>query len=203
VNDREADVSDDRTMTLERELAEERRAREALVQASIRLNSLLNLPELLQATMSTASDLLCAETSSLLLLNDEESELTFEVATGEPGEGVREMRIPANQGIAGWVVEHGEAVVVDDVASDSRFYSGVDQHSGFQTRSILAVPLSLRDRTIGVVEVCNKRYGARFTERDRELAYALAAQAAVAIENARLYKKLADAVVESRISYRL
>jgi phosphoserine phosphatase RsbU/P len=198
-----SDQDQDRVSTLERELDEERRARKALAEASVRLNSLLNLPELLQATMDTAAELLNAETSSLLLLDEERNELTFEVATGETGEEVRELRLPADQGIAGWVLRHAMPAVVDDVASDPRFYQGVDEQSGFQTRSILAVPLALRDRLIGVVEICNKREDARFTERDQELAIALAAQAAVAIENARLYKKLADAVVESRISYRL
>jgi GAF domain-containing protein len=68
---------------------------------------------------------------------------------------------------------------------------------------MLAVPLQLRDRTIGVIEVINKQGGAKFTDRDQEIAAALAAQAAVAIENSRLYKRLADAVVESRMSYKL
>jgi GAF domain-containing protein len=68
---------------------------------------------------------------------------------------------------------------------------------------MLAVPLSIRDRTIGVVEVINKQGDQRFSDRDRDIATALAAQAAVAIDNARLYQKLADALVESRMSYRL
>jgi sigma-B regulation protein RsbU (phosphoserine phosphatase) len=189
--------------TLDRELAAERRARQALVDASVRLNSLLNLPELLNAAMTTATELLDAETSSLMLLDDERNELAFEVATGEPGQEVKELRVPADQGIAGWVLKNDQPAVVDDVATDTRFYEQIDQASGYRTRSILAVPLKLRDRAIGVVEVINKRGGAKFTERDCDVLTALAAQAAVAIENARLYKKLADAVVESRLSYRL
>lgn len=189
--------------TLERELSEERRARQALVEASVRLNSLLNLPELLNAIMASASELLGAETSSLLLLDEETNELTFEVATGEAGAGVRELRVPADRGIAGWVLRNDEPAVVDDVATDARFYGEIDQSSGFSTRSMLAVPLKIRDKAIGVVEVINKQGDGRFTDRDRDLAVALAAQAAVAIDNARLYQKLADAVVESRMSYRL
>lgn len=198
-----SDGTSGQVAALQSELAGEQRARRALVEASVRLNSLLNLPDLLKATMSSAAELLNAETSSLLLLDEETNELVFEAAAGGPGEGVREMRVPAGQGIAGEVLQSGRTLVVDDAANDSRVYKGIDQATGFTTRSILAVPLSLRDRNIGVVEILNKKGTARFDERDQDLARALAAQAAVAIENARLYKKLADAVVESRMSYRL
>lgn len=191
------------TTALKQELEDERRARRALVEASVRLNSLLSLPELLAATMKTASDLMNAETSSILVLDETGKELTFAVATGKAGESVTEMRVPADQGIAGWVLKHGKAAVVNDARKDKRFYAQIDRGSGFSTRSILAVPLRIRDRAIGVVEVINKRGGGGFSARDEETAGALAAQAAVAIENARLYQKLADAVVASRMSYRL
>ena len=197
------ELATDRVAALERELAQERRARQVLVESSIRLNSLLNLPELLNAIIGAATELLEAETSSLLMLDEATNELTFEVATGEPGESVREMRVPADQGIAGWVLKHDEPVVVNDAATDPRFYEQIDQASGFTTRSLLAVPLKIRDTPIGVVEVINKRGEAGFTDRDRDLALALAAQAAVAIDNARLYQRLADALVASRMSYRL
>jgi GAF domain-containing protein len=78
----------------------------------------------------------------------------------------------------------------------------MDQAIQFETRNMVAVPLTVRDQTIGVVEVINKREGA-FTDKDLELAGALANQAAIAIDNARLYARLADAVVASRMSYRL
>jgi GAF domain-containing protein len=193
----------ERAAALQRELDQERRARRALVEASVRLNSLLSLPELLQAIMQIASEMMEAETSSILVLDEARQELVFAVATGAPGESLTELRVPANQGIAGWVLKNGRAAIVNDVKKDRRFYAQIDRGSGFSTRSILAVPLSNRDRALGVVEVINKKGGAGFTARDEETATALAAQAAVAIENARLYQKLADAVVESRMSYRL
>lgn len=192
----------ERIAALEQELAAERGARQALVETSVRLNSLLNLPELLDAIMESATGLLDAETSSLLLLDEEKDELIFTVATGG-SETLRETRIPATQGIAGWVLQHDEPVIVGDVSQDTRFYSSVDQASGFQTRSMLAVPLKIRDHKVGVVEVINKNGGSGFSERDQEIATAFAAQAAIAIDNARLYRQLADAVVESRLSYRL
>lgn len=193
----------DREAVLERELEAERGARRALVEASVSLNSLLSLPELLAAIMKTATGLMNAETSSLMLLDETTNELTFEVATGDPAAEVAQMRVPADQGVAGWVLKNKKAAVVNDVQKDERFYGHIDRASGFTTKSMLAVPLAIRGRVIGVVEMINKRDAGGFTERDAEIASAFAAQAAVAIENARLYQKLADAVVESRMSYRL
>ncbi len=192
-----------REATLELELEAERGARRALVDASVSLNSLLSLPELLAAIMRTATNLMDAETSSLMLLDEAANELTFEVATGDPAAEVAQMRVPADQGVAGWVLKNKKPALVNDVQKDERFYAQIDRASGYKTKSMLAVPLDIRGRIIGVVEMINKRDGAGFTERDQEIASAFAAQAAVAIENARLYLKLADALVESRRSYRL
>ena len=166
------------------------------------LNSTLNVDELLQLIMTSAAELLHAETSSLLLLDEDSGDLVIHVATGEPGEQVERRHVPAGQGIAGAVLESGEAAVVSDPKNDSRFYAVMDEATGFETHNILALPLKVRDESIGVVEVINKRDG-DFTEGDQALAGALANQAAIAIDNARLYARLADAVVTSRMSYRL
>ncbi|HEX9417179.1 MAG TPA: GAF domain-containing protein [Gaiellaceae bacterium] len=174
---------------------------ERLLEISSLLNSTLKLDELLGEIMSSATELTGAETSSLLLLDEEAGELTVEIATGKPGEAVMRQQVPAGQGIAGWVVENGESVVVDDPKSDERFYGGIDEKTGFETRNMLAVPMKTKDRTIGVIEAINKSDGS-FDERDEKVTTALANQAAIAIENARLYERLADAVVSSRMSYR-
>lgn len=173
-----------------------------IIEITEALNSTLNLDELLGLIMSSAAELLDAETSSLLLLDEEAGDLVIHVATGAPGEQVEQQRVPAGQGIAGWVLDKGETTVVDDPKKDERFYKAMDEATGFETRNILALPLKVRDKTIGVVEVINKRAGA-FDQQDQDLAGALANQAAIAIDNARLYAKLADAVVTSRMSYRL
>jgi len=175
---------------------------ERLLEISSLMNSTLKLDELLGTIMAAATELTTAETSSLLLLDEEAGELSVEVATGEPGEAVVLERVPAGRGIAGWVVQNGEPLVVDDAKSDPRFYGEVDQKTGFETRTILAVPMRTRERTIGVIEVINKREGA-FDDGDLKVATALASHAAIAVENARLYARLADAVVTSRMSYRL
>ncbi len=103
--------------------------------------------------------------------------------------------------IAGWVVRHNQPVVVQDVRNDPRFYRGVDQVVNFETRSILAVPLRVRGKPIGVLEVLNKKDGEPFTEEDTEVLTVLADQAAVAIENAVLFQQsdlVADLVHEMR-----
>ena len=166
------------------------------------LNSTLNVDELLELIMKSAAELLGAETSSLLLLDEDSGDLIIHIATGEPGERVERRHVPPGKGIAGAVLESGESTVVADAKSDPRFYGTMDDATGFETRNMIALPLKVRDQSIGVVEVINKRDG-EFTEDDKALAGALANQAAIAIDNARLYAKLADAVVTSRMSYRL
>ena len=186
------DEHGNRIAALEQELAEERRARQVLGDTIVRLNSLLNMPELLNAIMQSAAELLDAEGSTLMLLEEETNQLTFEVAAHDPDKTIKQLRVRADRGIAGWVLHHNEMAVVNDVQGDPRFYRKIDIATGFSTRSMLAVPLRLGARTIGVVEVINKRDNSSFSARDQEIAVALAALAAVAIHNVRLYQKLAD-----------
>jgi GAF domain-containing protein len=188
---------------LQRQLQEEVGTLNQLIQVTTQLNSTLNLNALLQLIMTSAAELLHAETSSLMLVDEETQELTFEVATGEPGEEVVKYRVPPGQGIAGWVVENTKPLVIDNPSEDPRFYGTIDKSIGFETRDILAVPLIVKDRVIGVVEVINKKDAPGFSQKDLELAVALTNQASVAIDNTRMYARLADAVVTSRLSYRL
>jgi sigma-B regulation protein RsbU (phosphoserine phosphatase) len=173
-----------------------------LVRVATRLNSTLNIQELLQLIIVTLRNLVGAEEGSLLLLDPETGELTFHVSSEQSGELI-EQRIPAGRGIAGWVLEHGQSLAIDDAARDPRFYGRVDASMGKTTRSLLAVPLLLKDDVIGVVEAINKQGEATFTASDVERAEALASLAAVAVDNSRMYAKLTDAVVEARLSYRL
>jgi GAF domain-containing protein len=175
----------------------------ALVRVSAVISSTLNLRELLELIMKSAEEVAHAESSSLMLLDEDAKELVFEVATGEKGQEVSRLSVPLGSGIAGHVAQTGEIVVVNDVSKDPRFYSQIDKTVGFQTRSLLCVPLKARDKIIGVLEVVNKSGEETFTDDDVELCTALAGQASIAIDNARLYQELADALVTSRLSYRL
>lgn len=192
-----------RVTELERQLDRETRTRRQLIDVAVQLNSTLNVQELLRLIMTSAAELLDAETSSLLLVDEETDELIIEVATGAIGGQVVQRRVPAGAGIAGWTLAHRQPAVVDDPASDDRFYQDVSAAVGFETDNMLAVPLLVKDRAIGVVEVINKRGEGGFTDQDVELATAMASLAAIAVDNASMYAQLADAVVAARMSYRL
>jgi phosphoserine phosphatase RsbU/P len=188
---------------LERQLRPEVAARKRLVEAAIQLTSTFDADKLLQLIMSSATELLDAETSSLMLVDEEAKELVIAVATGARGAEAERQRIPIGVGIAGWTLVNREVAIVDDPASDERFFPGIGESLQFATKNLLAVPMLVKDRAIGVVEVINKQNDTRFTERDAELATAFASLAAIAIDNAHLYAQLADAVVTARMSYRL
>lgn len=174
-----------------------------LIHVSMQLGTTLQVGELLRVIMESAKEMFQVEACSVLLVDEETGDLTFEVAVGDRSQGVARQRIPKGQGIAGRVVQTGEPLVVGSVSDDPHFFRGVDQAVGFETRNLIAVPLQVRGRTIGVVEIINTHNRADFTSEDVSLAGALASQAAIAIDNARLYRQLSDALVTARMSYRL
>lgn len=196
----EAEADVDR---LQRRLHEEGETRKRLIQVGTQLGTTLQVPQLLELIMQSARDLLRVEACSVILVDEQTGELVFEVAVGDKGQELAQQRMPAGQGIAGRVVQTGEPMEVRSASDDPHFFSGVDQAVGFQTRNLLAVPLQVRGRTIGVVEIINTRDRADFSDDDLELARALAGQAAIAIDNARLYQQLSDALLTARMSYRL
>lgn len=157
-----------------------------------RLTSTLDLSQLLQETMQQAMAVMQAHASSLMLLDPETNELVMEIVHGNKREKLQHFRMPITQGIAGWVARTGEPLIVNDPAADPRFNPNVDRHTGFVTRSILCVPLQIKGRTIGVLQVLNKPSETGFDEEDLELLRTLASQAAIAIENARLYRNLQE-----------
>ena len=158
-----------------------------LVEVGNTLSSTLNLEELLGLVMQKAQEVLKAEASSLMLIDEQTNELYFSVALGERGDAVKEARLKIGQGIAGWVAEKGEPLLVPDAHKDPRFYGGLDEQTGFHTESILCVPIRANVKTIGIVEVINRSRGGPFEEKDVDLLSSIATQAGIAIQNARLY----------------
>jgi sigma-B regulation protein RsbU (phosphoserine phosphatase) len=148
------------------------------------LSSSLDLERVLTDCLKRVQGILEARAASVMTI--EGHELVFQVAIGEKSDEIKPFRIPLEQGIAGWVVENGQGVIVNDARADPRFYATTDAETGFVTECLLAAPLTVNERTIGVIEVFNKVGG--FSKSDLELLNAIAASAAVAIENARLYK---------------
>ncbi len=151
-----------------------------------------DLNELLTNTMQLATDVMDAAASSLMLIDEEKGDLVFEVSHGGGGDILRRQRIPIDEGIAGWVARHGRPTIANDVRSDPRFNPRVDVRTGFLTQSIAAAPLKIKGRTIGVLEVLNKYSGGGFDKEDLRLLTSIGAQAAIAIENARLYASLRE-----------
>jgi diguanylate cyclase (GGDEF)-like protein len=159
-----------------------------LINMSALINSTLDVQEIIKYAIEGSTRLLDAEAGSLLFLEEEVGELFFAEAVGEKGEKVKGIKLKTGQGVAGWVAEKGEPVIVHDASSDPRFFDGVDKISNFVTRNIVCVPLRTKDRILGSIEVINKNSGS-FDSDDMLILTALANQVAVAIENARLYEE--------------
>ena len=155
-----------------------------------KLTSSLDLSVVLQETTALAASALAADASTLMLVDEKTQELVFEIPVGSVGGILHQQRIPLTQGIAGWVAMHGVPTFCNDVTTDSRFNSQVDAMTGYVTRSVACVPLQVKGRIIGVLEVLNKQHPEGFNQQDLEWLSTIASQAAIAIENARLYEGL-------------
>jgi signal transduction histidine kinase/DNA-binding response OmpR family regulator len=168
---------------------ERRRAGELAVLNKVgqAITSTLDLDEVLTLVMTEVRAMLGVEAASVLLHDAEHDELIFTADAGPATETLVGTRMPATMGIAGWVMQEGRQVLVDDVRDDLRFYDGIDAVTGLTTRSLLAMPLVHKGRVIGVIEAINKADGV-FDKYDQNLLSTLAGSAAVAIENARLYE---------------
>ncbi len=158
------------------------------------LASTLDLDVLLNRIVHAAVDISDAEAASILLYDDIARQLNFQVATGSDLQTMRGLIVPLDGSIAGWIVTHREAVRIANAHQDARFYQKIEQATRHPTRSLTGVPLINKDKVVGVLEVINKRVG-NFTADDEDLLLVLGAQAAVAIENARLFQQ-SDLVAE-------
>jgi signal transduction histidine kinase len=163
-----------------------------LHETSQALTSTLDLRQVLDNTMALTTEILDAQASTLMLIDEMSGELVFDIPYGEKRELLRSYRMAMDEGIAGWVATHGEPAIVNNAAEDERFSRGTDVRTGFLTQSVICVPLQIKDRIIGVLEALNKISSDHFTEDDLRLLSTLAAQAATAIENARLYRSLSE-----------
>jgi signal transduction histidine kinase len=163
-----------------------------LVEVSVNLNSTLNLDELIQFIIRTASEILDCQAVSILLYDEKQNGLVFAAATGSDSKRLAEVPVPLEGSLAGFVFRKNEAIVLSDVQSDPRHYGMVSKHVDFDVKSLLGVPMRIKDRPTGVLEALNKRSG-KFEDSDVDILSVIASQAAVAIHNARLVKALQDA----------
>ncbi len=162
------------------------------------LASSLDLDEVLDLVVKQAASLLNSEAGSLLLLDEATGDLVFRISSGPAGERLVGLRVPAGKGIAGAAFAENRPVISGDTKADTRWYAAFDTHAQFITQSVIAVPLNARGRTIGVLEVVNRQQEGQFTSQDSDLLLSFASQAAMAIENARLFTTT-DQALQARL----
>lgn len=173
-----------------RNLEERVQKLERMLSVSRELTSTVALDPLLQAIVDTAAELTESDAGSILLRDARTGELRFCTASNGPPDQLADIPVPIDASIAGTVLTNGTPLIVSDAQSDPRHYGEVGQLVGKNIHSLVAVPLQIKERCIGVLEAVNKCSGQTFTQEDVETLVTLGAQAAVAIENARLVEEL-------------
>jgi signal transduction histidine kinase len=166
-----------------------------LVEVSVTLNSTLEPEPLLQFLIRSAADLLDSEAASILLFDEKTQRLYFAASTGADPAELRKIPVPLEGSIAGTIYRDDSPLIINEVAADPRHFRQVGEKIRFEARTMIGVPMRMRERRIGVLEALNKR-GGPFTENDLETLSIIASQAAVAIHNANLVSALQKAYDE-------
>jgi PAS domain S-box-containing protein len=161
------------------------------------ISSILDLRETLAIIADHAHWLLDVAAASVILRDEERGDLWFGAASGEGSDFIRGKRLSKGKGIVNWVIQNGEPLIVPDTSQDPRFFDEWDKEIGFTSRSILCVPLKAKREAIGAIEAINKASGP-FDQEDLSLLRSMAASAAIAIENARLYEKAQQELSERK-----
>ena len=167
----------------------------SLLEIGKTLISSLELRDVLQSIMSQVERLLQPKTWSLLLLDEESGDLCFEIAVSPVAQELKGIRLKMGEGIAGWVAQTGQPLLIPDVSKDTRFANHVANEIDYPVSSILCVPLKIRDRVLGVIELINTFGERTFVDDDLPLLGAVADFAAIAIDNASNYKRVSELVV--------
>ena len=157
------------------------------------ITSTLDIDDVIRKTMAGINRLLDVEAGSLLLIDEETGELYFKITLRGENKQVASHRLRSDEGIVGWVITNNKPAIVNNPATDKRFFSKIDHSTGFTTENILCVPLIVQGKPIGVLELLNKRSGL-FDEDDQELLVSMAAVLGVALNNAMLYEESQERV---------
>lgn len=166
-----------------------------LVEISVTLNSSLELKRVLQFIIDSAADLLESEGASILLVDERTQDLYFAASTGSDPEELARIPVPLEGSIAGTIYREDRPLIINDAAADPRHFREVGERVKFETRSLIGVPMRIRDKVTGVLEAVNKRRG-EFDQTDAQTLSIIASQAAVAVNNARLVEALRKAYDE-------
>lgn len=161
-----------------------------LLKFSTLINSSLKIETVLDNAMNCAEEFINAEASTIYEKDEEKGDLFIRLARGEKKEPIKNIRVKLGDGIAGHVVKTGTPMVINDVKKEKRFSNRLDLLIGFKTRSLVCVPLFIRGKAMGAIQVLNKKSGENFNKQDIEILTSLSQLIAVAIENARLYERL-------------
>ena len=164
-----------------------------LCEVGKKIGAASQIAPLVQQITQMTQRALNASASSVILLDEYDGELFFQVAEGPAGKQLRQARLNAQTGIAGWVAHHATPLVINNVTEDERFDNRFDIVTGFVTRSIMCAPLVVQRKVIGVIEVLNKMDDSDFSESDLEALVSVAATAAMSIENVRLHQSVITA----------
>ncbi len=170
-----------------------------LVELSVTLNSTLDLDELLQLIITTATELLECEAASILLYDEKNPRLYFAAATGSNPAQLAEVPVPIDSSLAGTIFRTNQPLILNNADQDPRHYALVSDHVKVKIHSLVGVPMSIKDRTMGVLEAINKRDGV-FTDSDAAILSVTAAHAAIAINNARLLRATQQALEKVKVT---
>jgi sigma-B regulation protein RsbU (phosphoserine phosphatase) len=164
-----------------------------LIEVNGIISSSLDLDDILEKVMAISKQVMNADASSLMLIDERTNELMYEVALGAVGEKLKqEFRLKMGQGIAGSVAQEGKPLLLEDAYDHPRFFRGHDEATGYRTKSMITVPLKVGKRVTGVAQVINRLDNKPFDSDDLELFIALCSLAAIAIDNAKLHKSLME-----------
>jgi diguanylate cyclase (GGDEF)-like protein len=167
----------------------------SMIEIGKALTSSLEVHAVLETIMKQVDRLIKPKAWSLLLVDEASSELSFEIAVSPVAEQLKGITLKQGEGIAGWVAQHGVPLLIPDVQADSRFATHFDEQLSFKTRSIIAVPLKIHERVIGVIELINSYDEMVFDDVDQSILTAIADFAAIALVNARNFDRINELVV--------
>ncbi|HEY3423811.1 MAG TPA: sensor domain-containing diguanylate cyclase [Negativicutes bacterium] len=167
----------------------------SMIEIGKALTSSQEMREVLESIMKQVDRLIKPKAWSLLLVDEATGDLTFEIVVSPVSEHLLGIRLPRGKGIAGWVAVNGKPLLIPDVTEDDRFASHIDDQLSFKTRSIICVPLIIKERVVGVIELINSYDEFIFNEADMTILSTIADFAAIALENARNYKRINELVI--------
>jgi signal transduction histidine kinase len=191
-------MADGKVLELEQRIEQLKR----LVELSVTLNSTLDLDTLLQLVTDTGVELLACQSASILLYDEKQLRLYFAAATGSDPKKLAQVPVPIEGSLAGTIFRTNRSIILNNVEQDPRHYPVVSERLNLHVKSLVGVPMLIRDRVMGVLEAVNKREGI-FDERDETILSVIASHAAIAIENARLLASTRQALEKVRESDRL